>query len=709
MPGSEKSATCISDGKDADEQCSICGVTITGSTISATGHNEQSVKYSAPTFDTEGQNEGKVCISCGATLSGCEVIPSINEGLVADDSKSIAISTDAYDYSKEFSANGDYVVSTVPTSEKLAQQVIKFTVYGKGTFSFDFRFISNQSSRLEIVHEPYIDSNFDFYNNGEIGNSWKSYNCEAKFADTKTVFTITYIKNTAVDSGLLIKNVRFSSGLKNVSITNESSNGTISTVIDGKTYPGDVDVKDISDKTVVTTTASAKPGYKFFGWADKKGNFVSFENPYVSEGINDINLVPVFDNENKSARIGKTLYTTLEDAVAHAVSGDTVYLVNTDYTVSSNLTVPADVTLVLPCGVGDYGYENDGFCPDGTTTNPSADLATCYSTLTIPSNVTLTVDGTLLVNAVTGRRSTSGSIYNISGGYSKIVNNGNIVVNNGAVLDCNGIIEGTGSVLANSGATIYETYAIVRWRGGTIALNTLQKGIFPIVETEMNSIKCTLRVNSGASLTGNVKVYAGGSYQKTKFPQIDNSNGIYRLSENAYVIRTIEQNRDVYNFYGGMTMSKSALTIVGQDLSTDFDPFTQTNMLYTVDGDMTYNLNNGEYNVSKGFKLLPGFEMNVADDAVLNIASDASLAFLSEKYLEIDSQFNAAGSTKYPTNRGVAQLNIKNGAVVNVYGTLAGNVSGQVMMMEGSADSIEISVMKNDSSADKYIESLIVA
>ena len=746
VDGTAVEATCTEAGKKADMKCTRCGDVVTGETIAALGHTEEIIpavaptctetgltegkkcshcgeilvaqtevkalghkpvemEYSAPTFDNEGRNAGTVCERCGATISGCEVIPSIYDGLVDKTSKAIEITTDAYAYSKEYSVDGDYVISTVATDQPKAEQSIKIKVVGSGTLTFDFCFISNKSK--DYVEFYHGSEWLDWVRAYDIA-SWENFSYEI-IADDDEVseITLTYNKNKAANSGLLIKNLKFSSGYKNINIAGSSEKGSISTIIDGAEYNGNVKIEKITENTQVTAYATANEGYKFFGWVDAKGKFVSFDNPYVSTGVNDVNITAVFDNENMAARLNSKLYATLEDAAAAAVSGDTIYLLKTDYTLEKDVTIPAGVTLVLPCRDGDYGYENDGFCPDGTTTNPSAELATCYSVLTIPKNVTLTVNGTLLVNAVTGRMTTSGSIYNISGGYAKIVNNGNIVVNSGAALDCNGRIEGSGFVLANAGASVYETYSCVHWRGGTIALNTLRNDIFPIIETEMNSIKCSLRINSGASLVGNVKVYASNAYHKTKFPQIDNTNGIYRLSKDAYVIRTVNADKEVYNFYGGMTMSNSALTLVGQNVSTDSNPLNaEKAMLYTIDGDMKLNLHSGKYSVEKGFKLLPGFEMNVADGASLTIASDATLAFLSEKYIEIDSRFNGASATKYPADRSAARLNIENGATVNVYGTLVGNVSGNVEMCDGSCGSVEISVMTGTDECEKYTESL---
>ncbi len=49
--------------------------------------------------------------------------------------------------------------------------------------------------------------------------------------------------------------------------------------------------------------------------------------------------------------------------------------------------------------------------------------------------------------------------------------------------------------------------------------------IFPYNEYDMHNIQSLTRIDSGAFLVGNVRMFAGGDYYDTRFPQIDNSNG----------------------------------------------------------------------------------------------------------------------------------------------------------------------------------------
>ena len=156
------------------------------------------------------------------------------------------------------------------------------------------------------------------------------------------------------------------------------------------------------------------------------------------------------------AQLAPKGYTTLEAALDDAQSGDTVILL-TDYALQSSTTVPQGVTLLLPIGNTDTGYVKSGngagFNPDGTSTN-KGDLSELFRTLIIPQGLTMTVNGTVMVNAVTGRPGAGHYDQDITGPYSQIDLDGKILVNSGGLLDVFGKVTGTGLVEALSGGSV---------------------------------------------------------------------------------------------------------------------------------------------------------------------------------------------------------------------------------------------------------------
>lgn len=356
-----------------------------------------------------------------------------------------------------------------------------------------------------------------------------------------------------------------------------------------------------------------------------------------------------------------------EDAINNASAGDVITL-TADITLKRAVTVKPGVMLLVPCRDGDTGYDEAGYNPDGTNASPSGG-AVLYRTLTVPEDVTLTVRGTLLINAITGRvGSGARHNYDISGGYGKIVLNGKITVENGGLIDVSGIVEGDGTLILNDGATMYETYAVEHWRGGTFALFVMaadlsdKKGAFPITESSMNNMRAELVLYPGATLSGTVKVYASGAYSRCRFEQVG-EKGLYRLGENAVLTRTVRydettaQYRDHYLFKGDVTLSESSITLnFMEDLTLEVS--TNTKGYYDIDGDMDFTFTAGTVTVDSKLLYLPGAHVTVDKGAELFFTEKGKLAFLTAEQYACDGG--------YTNNRGDAYISVsKSGSIGN--------------------------------------------
>ena len=390
------------------------------------------------------------------------------------------------------------------------------------------------------------------------------------------------------------------------------------------------------------------------------------------------------------ASIGEKNYRTLEDALEAAVAGDKVILLR-DYTLTQNVTVPQDVFLVLPCADDDQGYDltvdyETEHNPDGAMKDAGV-YSSLYRTLTVSETATITLDGQLLVNAVTGRANGGYLVMDVTGGYAQIILEGNIIVKNAGILEVCGYITGNGQITAESGAEVRELYLVQHWRGGSQAL-AIYPDLFPFNEYDCHAIQSKIRVDSGASLFGNVKMYETmyDSYHYTRFPQIDNANGLIKLAKGAHAIVSFDSSaangeastdvgRTTIELYGGATFSHSTLTIVGLDLSTkDF--------IYPIDGDISFGLYDGDYFIENSFKLLTGVEVTLYENSSLTLnAKGAEVGSnnskLEKNTLVLYDEFNDVdntGTTEYP-QRPAAVLNLRDGSTFNIYGTFAGIIN----------------------------------
>lgn len=358
-------------------------------------------------------------------------------------------------------------------------------------------------------------------------------------------------------------------------------------------------------------------------------------------------------------------YETVESALAASVSGDTVVVI-ADTTLTQSATVPAGVTLLIPCDNAMTVYMENGYNPDTTNKNGVAAL---YRTLTVQEGVTLSVNGTLLVNAVTGRpEAGTKKAYDNSGYYGQIALAGNIVVNSGGIFDCAGFVNNNGGLVTlTKGSTMYETYAVQKWRGGTYAACYvyMKQSFYPIYESHMNNMQADLRVEYGAILSGTVKMYGDDTSHYCRFPQIDNSNGIIRLAENAYVLREIDtvNDREIYSLYGDTTLSKSSMQVVLKGISMTLS--TDKCVHYAFDGDMTFNFYAGTHTVSQCFAFLPGGEVNLYEGANVVCGSEAGFSMFDNGFYSHDEKCMSA-AYQYTKNRPNAKLTMHSGSVMTV-------------------------------------------
>ena len=60
-------------------------------------------------------------------------------------------------------------------------------------------------------------------------------------------------------------------------------------------------------------------------------------------------------------------------------------------------------------------------------------------------------------------------------------------------------------------------------------------------EYECRNIQVPVKIDSRATYAGTVKMYAGGGYNRTRFPQFDKNNGLVRINDGGYVIKTLDK------------------------------------------------------------------------------------------------------------------------------------------------------------------------
>lgn len=368
------------------------------------------------------------------------------------------------------------------------------------------------------------------------------------------------------------------------------------------------------------------------------------------------------------------IYSTLEAALTAAAANESVVLM-ADYELADSAAVPAGVTLVIPTS-DEYDDVLTGNNANGEVVNGSA-----YVTLTVPEDVTLTVNGTLLVAG--NQQSTNYNASCLTGDYGKIDVAGNLEVN--GTLYARGEISGTGTVTANDGAKVYQMLQIRDWRGGTATMGAYGNDVFPFNVYEFDNITAKTVYMYGSSMEAHYYIYANSKGNEGDIVII--GNGGQLVFENTAA--GIESGSIVFTNTDGVTnVVLNGAVKTGDIAITIKQTIFGFTLSYTIDSSKTvcpfgYNMNveianGGTLMVNSNLKLLPGCTFTVKEGGTLTVAENKTL------YVYADGGYNTSyyrhETNNVPIGTGSANMVVENGATVS--GTIAstdaafGNVDG---------------------------------
>lgn len=237
---------------------------------------------------------------------------------------------------------------------------------------------------------------------------------------------------------------------------------------------------------------------------------------------------------------------TLEDAVALArqEKGGRIELLK-------DTTIAKGETVVLP-----FEPNSEAEYKDGENTKSPARAAwnngvSPNATLVIPNNVTMHVEGKLVVGAVrVAHKSTQAAQGITSDAYAQVVNDGVINVKSGGTVTVRGLMTGGGKLIVNKDATLYEPFIINDFVGGSIAAVQYGNGLFPFGQYTTMNVQCVLEVHSGGKDIGLAEVYASSRLNTSEIPLIDtvsNNKGIVQLNDSGSVLTREYDSKKIIN------------------------------------------------------------------------------------------------------------------------------------------------------------------
>ena len=459
-----------------------------------------------------------------------------------------------------------------------------------------------------------------------------------------------------------IRNIFLSSG-KDVMVDVKSSNESCGTV------SGDNLNKPISEGSKQTYTAKAQNGGQFYGWFDGSDKLLSLENTYTCVAKEGITLVAKFDKpagDYEAWNMDKGELGEFAAVVRAARSGDTVLLTK-DATLSTDLTIPAGVALVVPFSASDEtGYQM------GTTacTRPTIATRNAFRKLTVEAGKTLTVNGTLIVGGVQHAKDQNAQ-GQTSGDYAEIVCNGTVQVANSGALTVYGKITGSGTTRVANGATVKIPYLVTDYAGGTNTDALYGAKSFPFGQYATINVQNTMVVEGGASVVGMTSLFFWGSIHQQNIDLIGTASGLIYLPVGSTLTATYDAGKAVKTKVGNIDLQdfgKTTLTISGGATGGKFDlsGYGSTGMYLNIPYTYDLVLKNGSYQMANLYRIMPGAAVTVAENATLNVSGGLQVA---------DGWQQADKSGKsYPSSGVLATNSFSQSGSLLVNGTL--NING---------------------------------
>ena len=367
---------------------------------------------------------------------------------------------------------------------------------------------------------------------------------------------------------------------------------------------------------------------------------------------------------------------TVEDALYHAVSGQTITLpsgvdvsfasgaAKGAYGGNSYYTLKAGVTMVLPStqdagGVGAPTYLTSKESASARYVDNNRNYINMR--LTVPADVDFNVNGTVIVRGAMGYPDSSGNIYqgHTSGNHSQIINEGTITVAGGGTLDLRGYLKGGGTLYLNEGSNMYSPFVVRDFRGGTNTVTAYRKGgITPFNQFDFPNSQCTTVFEYGSELTAYFDLYASSAHNSAKVTIVGTSGKVFNLTSSGsrLIFETDPEGDHDVTFIGNVTFGSMVLTInvsiMSQtvDMGEVFFPVSYLYDIFVGDGKTQTTVT-----ASAKYKFLPGSSMTIAENATL--VTSGEVIFYKDFADSVES-FSSSAAPTYPSGYAAASLSV---------------------------------------------------
>jgi hypothetical protein len=425
-------------------------------------------------------------------------------------------------------------------------------------------------------------------------------------------------------------------------------------------------------------------------------------------GYNSVTATVVFKYGSVSFR-GDDRQYTIEDAINQAGAREIIVTFNTSFATpeiaelvygSVSHRIGSQTTLLLPADSEYSSAVTESATPTKSEQGP-------FVQLRIPGGITLSVKGTLIVNAKRASDSTKHQGFVAKPYYSilQIEETAVVKVEHRGVLRVLGFAVGQGSIMAESGSTVHESLYISSFRGGTITTE-IMNSVFPFDQFSANQIECTLSIESGASYVANAFLYVSSSYTPAQFKLIG-PDSVITLEGGGSIKKSFDPNNGQIKIAldGNVQINNGSINIWIFTADTNNKPIP-------FDGRWHFIVNSGHVQINSIVALLPGSSFTIKPSASVSVEKSGGLIIFDpdfyEDYLDYGKDTEVSNYYRIPPTIGYDKSNeatFTNDGNLIVKGRIGGSVQGSgVKTIESTAtQNIKYGFVVNEVGSNKKV------
>lgn len=371
-------------------------------------------------------------------------------------------------------------------------------------------------------------------------------------------------------------------------------------------------------------SATPDDGYVFAGYyLDDSETAFTINSDFILWPYQDMEITSVFVPVGTPSFMvggvssGYKLCSSFSDAVQYAADNHSEIIVPmTDFEIAEDATVPSGTTLLIPNSADHEVYTVKPNVVEAKSAHSAFLKATVKSgaTLTFADGAVLSIGGNLYAPG-------GGKQAEVTGAYGQLIveDGAQVTLNSGSTMYAWGFVTGGGMVECMDGVTVYESFQIEDFAGGSNSLQLAPNGVFPFNQYYIQNIECKLKMNAGAQEVVLGALDAGGGVYDTSLVFIGGDGAMFNVSD-GYIIKYYDQEKDklICEVRGSASLDniQATLPILGS---------TDTSMFQMPINNIGVELAEGDLTIKQDLLLLPDSYVVVDEGTSVDIQSNVFL------------------------------------------------------------------------------------